>query len=145
MFLARITTLGRKQSGDTLVEVLISVAIVSVVLASGYAVTTQGLRTTQDANERSQGLELVQQQVELLRVYNGGSSLTGVCLDSSGTPKPSATSTECNVTPTGSTVCATSFCYNLDIEGNGIYQVTAKWKNQRGTDATVTMVYEPAS
>ena len=58
------------QRGDTIVEVLISVAIASMMLASAYAITSRNMRTTRDTQEHSQALQIAQQQVERLRALS---------------------------------------------------------------------------
>jgi hypothetical protein len=55
------------QRGDTLVEVLLAITIVSMVLGGAFALTRQSATTTQRAQERSEAINLAQQQTELLR------------------------------------------------------------------------------
>lgn len=57
------------QRGDTLVEVLIAIAILSFVLASSYAVTSRAIRLGQSARERAQGVAFVSQQAEIIQSY----------------------------------------------------------------------------
>jgi prepilin-type N-terminal cleavage/methylation domain-containing protein len=129
---------GGHQRGDTIVEVLIAIAIASLMLAGGYSITTQNLRSLQDANERSQALQLAQKQVELLRIYAGNQSgsftLTNQCLDDNIQPQ-SATVTanpnSCNISPSGASSCGVSFCYNVSITGSSSYEVTIQWQNTR--------------
>lgn len=58
---------SRNQRGDTIVEVLISIAIISLILAGAYAITNTSLRTTRDSEERAAALKLTQGQFELIR------------------------------------------------------------------------------
>jgi len=95
------------QAGDTIVEVLASIAIIGVALAGGYALSSHSLRTGIDANRRSAALSLAQGQVEFLKnsvaegntgLYTGdggpfcindadGNRMTGSnCVSLSGTP-----------------------------------------------------------
>ncbi len=57
------------QRGDTLVEVLIAIAILSFVLTSSYAVTSRAIRLGQSARERAQGVAFVSQQAEIIKSY----------------------------------------------------------------------------
>lgn len=146
----RLPGFAKLQRGDTIVEVLIAMALVSVVLSGAYAVTTQDLRTTQDANERSQALALVQQQVELIRAKTtstGSFVLANQCLDGglvAQSSAVSATPNPCNISPSNAANCTASFCYNLDVDSSsGIFAVTATWPNQHGTSSTVNMSYKP--
>jgi type II secretory pathway pseudopilin PulG len=56
-----------KQAGDTIVEVVIAVAIISTVLAGAFTVSNRSTVTVQDSEEHAQALQLLQGQVELLR------------------------------------------------------------------------------
>jgi prepilin-type N-terminal cleavage/methylation domain-containing protein len=57
----------QRQRGDTLVEVLISIAIVSLVLGGAYVTTNRSLTATRAAQERSNALKLAEGQVEQLK------------------------------------------------------------------------------
>lgn len=53
--------------GDTIVEVLITVAIVSTVLAGAFTVTQRSALAVRDSQERGEMLQILQGQVELVR------------------------------------------------------------------------------
>lgn len=53
--------------GDTIVEVLIAIAIVSSVLAGAFSVTQKSTIAVRSSQERSEMLQLLQGQVELVR------------------------------------------------------------------------------
>src|ERR1700677_849276 len=55
------------QRGDTIVEVLIAITIVSMILGGAYLTSHNSLDATQDAQEHDNALQLAQGQVELLR------------------------------------------------------------------------------
>ncbi len=55
--------------GDTLVEVMIAVAILALILASSYAVTGQAARLGQAAKERTQAVAYAQQQAEIIESF----------------------------------------------------------------------------
>jgi len=52
------------QTGDTIVEVLIAIVIVSSVLVAAYASATRNTLTNQETQERSQALQLATTQLE---------------------------------------------------------------------------------
>lgn len=58
---------SNSQRGDTIVEVLISIAIIAVMLTSAYVLANRSLRTSIGANERAEAIALSQGQVELLK------------------------------------------------------------------------------
>ncbi len=54
-------------SGDTIVEVLIAMAVASTVLALSFTTMSRNLYNLQDAQERSTATKLVQGQIEAVR------------------------------------------------------------------------------
>lgn len=92
-----------KQKGDTLVEVLISIAIVGIVVGGAYALATRSLRQGITASERTQALKLVEGQIEALKYrqqiadkntdwdvnFTPNSKINNSCLDTTDTsPAP---------------------------------------------------------
>ena len=59
---------GRDQRGDTIVEVLIATAIISLVLVMAYATAAKNSRAAQETREYTQAAKIAERQVELLRV-----------------------------------------------------------------------------
>lgn len=57
------------ERGDTLVEVVMALAILSLVLVSSYALATGTFRLGRGAGERTQAVNYLQQQAEALRTY----------------------------------------------------------------------------
>lgn len=57
----------RLEAGDTIVEVIIAVVIVSSILAGAFTVMNRSAQTVRDSEEHAQALQLLQGQVELLR------------------------------------------------------------------------------
>lgn len=55
------------QRGDTIVEVLIAMAVISSVLAGAFFVTNRSTNNVRDSEEHAQALQLLQGQVEQLR------------------------------------------------------------------------------
>lgn len=62
-----LPTLSRNQRGDTIVEVLIALAIISSVLAGAFFVTNRSAQNVRDTEEHAQALQLLQGQIELVR------------------------------------------------------------------------------
>lgn len=58
----------RKEAGDTIIEVLIATAIVGAVIGSSIAVINHILINAQQAKEHEEALELLEGQVETLKV-----------------------------------------------------------------------------
>lgn len=57
----------RRQKGDTIVEVLIAIAVVSSVLGITYSVMNRNLLVMRENQERSEALRLAQAQIESIR------------------------------------------------------------------------------
>jgi Tfp pilus assembly protein PilV len=136
--------LPRNQRGDTIVEVLIAVAVVSLVLAGSYAIANRNLRTIQDTQEHAQALQLAQREVEGLRALAGDSSwsgsLGGSCI-TGVTPAPTPVGA-CASLNSDTTPCAAQPCYKVDITSAvGIYKVAVTWESISGGDAKVTLDY----
>jgi type II secretory pathway pseudopilin PulG len=53
--------------GDTIIEVLLAIAIVSLVLSGAYASARRSLVITQQNQERGEAIKLVEQQLERLK------------------------------------------------------------------------------
>jgi Tfp pilus assembly protein PilV len=130
----------RNEAGDTIVEVLIAIAIVSLTLTAAYTTSSRNSQTLQDSQEHSQALQLVQGQLELLRAYLSNPTNTFV-------------SNEC-LTTSGSTVTETTTCidssaaqYKLNISApdtNGVYTIKADWSSLvNGGNAEVSLYYAP--
>ncbi|MDB5181697.1 MAG: hypothetical protein JWP13_460 [Candidatus Saccharibacteria bacterium] len=55
------------ERGDTIVEVMIAIAVVSSVLAGAFTVTQKSTLAVRDGQERGEMLQILQGQVELVR------------------------------------------------------------------------------
>lgn len=140
-----------EQRGDTIIEVLISIAVASLVLASAYAISNRNLVTTQDTQEHSQALQIVQQQIEGLRALAATPGVTLVttfppsqCVDLSGTPV--ASTTACQITSASSScvpATASAACYKIAITQllSDVYHVAVTWPSVNGNTASVSMDY----
>jgi prepilin-type N-terminal cleavage/methylation domain-containing protein len=58
---------GRDERGDTIVEVLIAIAVVSLVLGGAYVTTNKSLQATRGAQEQGNAIKLVESQFEQLK------------------------------------------------------------------------------
>jgi Tfp pilus assembly protein PilV len=136
------------QAGDTIVEVVIAVAIVSTILAGAFTVTNRSTIAVRDSEEHAQALQLLQGQVELLRHMASISSASlpnslsvPFCLTTGGFYQPAATSSQCLLSslyrvvissPTSSPSVGTTTTFNL----------TATWTAIRGGINTVYLSYK---
>ncbi|GAC1390684.1 MAG: hypothetical protein NVSMB46_00980 [Candidatus Saccharimonadales bacterium] len=59
-----------RQTGDTIVEVLIAMAVISFALGATYVTANRSLQSTQQAQERSQATKIAESQAELLNTIS---------------------------------------------------------------------------
>jgi len=152
-----IKPLRHNQSGDTIIEVLICIAVVSLVLAGAYVSTNRNTLLTLDAQEHGQALKLVETQLEFLRAAaqpNPAFSL-GVnnCFDNTGTlqvDNSHAGSDPCWQQTDGTSAPAGQEpTYKMKVvlsSAPNTYKVSATWDTPVGTakdDGNVTMYYRP--
>lgn len=126
--------MGSKQRGDTIVEVLVAILIVSLVLAGAFAATNRGTILSQRTDERAYASNLLQWQTELIKreggdpnstIYNGNP----FCIQDSTTPPAPG-------------VCTVNGLYNvtarLDDPANNTFYVEVNWEILGNTEGAVT-------
>lgn len=59
----------RSQTGDTLVEVALAMAILGAVIAAAYGISNRAVRLGQEAKHRNEAAQLQQYQAEAIRNY----------------------------------------------------------------------------
>lgn len=131
------------QTGDTLVEVLIAMVIVSSVLGSAFVVVNRSTQNVRQAQEREEALGLLQGQVERMKVAakdpTKQSSIFGAsskfCVNSLG-----------NIVAATDSSCAqgTNSDYKLSIERQSanLFQFYANWDGPTGLNEQANIVYE---
>lgn len=132
------------QAGDTIVEVLIATAVVSLILAGAYASANKNVATIQDTQEHSEALKLVQTQVEYLRSHAG---LTGGnCYASDGLPTSTCTFNADGSPDTTGAQPAFVVTVLMGAYGcNASYGVRAEWDSLTGNKADVRICYRTTS
>lgn len=94
---------SRKQTGDTIVEVMIAVLVVATILAGAFSVTSRSTQAVRDSEEHAQALQYLQGQVELLRNAAAtrsalpASLTTGFCLSASAFHQPASGNSNCHL------------------------------------------------
>lgn len=71
MAIKRFSKFSLNNRGDTIVEVLISMAILGLVLASAFAIANRSYAIGLSAQERTEALKIAESQIELLRLISG--------------------------------------------------------------------------
>lgn len=134
-------------AGDTIVEILISIAVLSLILSISYSLANRSTLSNIQSRERSEAQKLTEEQLELLRGYvnennpwdtsasspdlcfNEGNYETGV------EPAITKNSDECHRGPEGR--------YSLRIEKSDAYtyKASAVWSNVKGGTDNLSLSY----
>lgn len=133
----------RLQMGDTIVEVIMAVAVTSVVLAGSFVAVNRSLKTTRAAQERGEAVATASSQIERLKYLSAnpksGSDIlqNGLfCVTSSfTTPQLTDPSVSDDDSLGG---CQTSglFVSSITYDNTShIYQIRVLWPNATGTNA----------
>jgi prepilin-type N-terminal cleavage/methylation domain-containing protein len=147
MYITKLRQIG--QRGDTIVEVMIVLAVLGMAISICYATATKSLSDARQAQENSEASSLVQSQVEALRVLAPyGPSATAdknifranFCVINTAGVYSVVDSTDVNCNNQGSVPYQLSVSYQADIDDTFI--ATATWPNVRGEgNDSVTTVY----
>lgn len=94
-----------RQRGDTIIEVLIVIAVISLVLAGAYVTTNRSLLATRAAQERGNALKLAETQIEEIKglastnptVLFGSATSSPFCIAKSTSQPVAATDDACFV------------------------------------------------
>jgi type II secretory pathway pseudopilin PulG len=142
----------RQQRGDTIVEVLISIAVLSMVIGGAYSIVNSALRASRQAQERSEATKLAETQLESLKTSLTGEptpgvafciSSTGAVVQSFGSPSPTTLSfTADNYAAYGTECKFGGIPYHVFIvRNNDVYTVNVRWNRIGGGKEQVQMVY----
>lgn len=151
------------QKGDTIVEVLIAMAVLSLVLAGAYASARRSLNATIQANEHSTALKIAEEQQEKLKylstITTSGSgiyhpsyaSTASFCVDGSLALQPATSSPTAAASATDLSVY-TNPCkrdigqvYYMAIgrDGSNVFTIYVRWHNIHGKGQDqVTLSYK---
>ena len=133
-----------RQTGDTIVEVLIAISIVSLVLTSAYMVTNKNSLTMQATQERTQAQKLIERQIELLRATDSVPAASFCFIDDSGSTTTDLA--QCSFNQSGDVSTDTNAAlYKIAISPNtpstDTFEVKATWDRIGGGSSNLTMNY----
>lgn len=134
----------RYQSGDTIVEVMLVLAVLGLAISLSYATANKSLKATRAAQENAQATALLQSQVELLRyLAPNGTANAATNIFQAG---PYCIDTTAYTIVTVPASCLFDNLYQVDITYSGAatdtFTLHAGWPDVsgQGTDA-VTLSY----
>lgn len=153
-----INKLRKKQNGDTLVEVLIAMAVVSTVLGGAYSITNRNVKNSQRSQEYSQALKVAETQLEQLKSYIAAGSIPAdgenFCMNLNGSTNEKITFAYGGTLPTVDANYPTPKCQKSDSGGvsgrymTGIkrasdtYTVYVNWDGPTSIRDEVSLVYK---
>ena len=126
------------ERGDTIVEVLISIAVVSMVLAGAFVVTNRSLQATRSSQERSIALKLAESQLEQIKgivssqpdLLFGASAPTTFCIVS-GAPV-AATNPGCATDSSGAANTNEPVFRMSVVRTGNLFSLTERWSDVSG-------------
>jgi Tfp pilus assembly protein PilV len=147
-----LRTVRRQQRGDTIVEVLISIAVLSLVIGGAYNIVNSALRASRQAQERSEATKLAETQVESLKTSVTDEpapgvafciSSTGAVVQSFGSPSPSTIGFEADNYAGYPNNCKFGgIPYSVFIvRSSDTYTVNVRWDRIGGGKEQLQMVY----
>lgn len=153
-----LKNLVNNQSGTTIVELLISVAVLGAVLVGGYSIATRSLNGVQVAKERTEALRLAEGQIEQIRgrVVKARSISDPSISDLVGRVDPFCVAVDSSVAPSSDPECSfgpdhryrvevVSSDSPVSIHGNKtavIFDVIVGWpRSGGGPDESLTLAY----
>ncbi|HUB93493.1 MAG TPA: hypothetical protein VMB52_03235 [Verrucomicrobiae bacterium] len=142
----------RGEHGDTIVEVLIAIAVVSLVLVVAYTTSTRNISRLEDTQEHSEALQLAQTQLEYLHsadITSRNTAANSGCFDNTGKPMASGSGSclvDASDTPVGNSSAQPQFLITLTgtSAGNGLITYSAKvtWAGIADEQDNVTLYYQ---
>jgi prepilin-type N-terminal cleavage/methylation domain-containing protein len=125
------------ERGDTIIEVIVVVAILGLAFASSYAIANVSVTKTRNSQEHSEALQNLTSQIEILRNAEASDvALTRngapFCMDGTVTPtyKPvPVTDASCNLGPDGRySISVVYSAFPQSGVDQDIYTFTANWE-----------------
>lgn len=134
----RISKLG--SVGDTIVEVLLAIAIVSVVLGGAYASATRSTQGLRQSQERGEALKILEAQLEQLKNMRSAGLKPPADADFCVAPDPASGQVEFVVVPSSPSdaVCKTgpdnryALSLRQDVSNDLEYQANVLWDRVSG-------------
>lgn len=146
------------QAGDTIVEVLIAVLVLSTILAGAYQVASRATKENIQTQEHSQALQVAQGQLEILKSQPSNPTASPFCFSIS-TPNTAAPLTgdpaqlnstsypsECQQALAGGSCAAGNTCFFVAVTRGyssdpDLYTATVRWDGINGGTDQVSLTY----
>lgn len=140
-------TVHKHQRGDSILEVLLAIVVISVILAGAFGVTRRSSQAVRGSQEQTQATKIVESQLEQLRSAviasdpaNNPTTSNNFCMaDGQVTAVSSST---CRFDQSNEAYTSGSVRYDVRIQrASNLYTLTATWESIRGNTAQEVMYY----
>lgn len=142
MSVKRLVKNPKNQFGDTIVEVMVVLAVLGFAIGISYATANRSLLNARQAQENSQAAALVQSQVEALRAMAANDSTEPDYIYSPGTfcvganGHKATAATDCNLGE------ASRYSVTITLSGGDTFSIKAVWDDVLGQGQdSVTLLY----
>lgn len=148
-----MTIFLRRQQGDTIVEVLMALLVLSVSLAAAFAIANRSQNTTQDNHERYQAQLLATEQAERIRQAAYINSTRSQFLTTNNLLFNNLFCMSPSSTPTATTPPNTYCTHNINggvtyrisiravLPSKDVYFIKVEWESLKGSMGKVELAY----
>ena len=132
------------QRGDTIVEVMVVLAILGLSIGISYATANRSLQGMRQSQENAQATALLQSQLESLRYWYP--NLTDAQMSAAFCMDTSASTAATVAVPVSNAACTTGtgptkLSITQNPSNTNEFTLSAAWDDYDGSTATVTLVY----
>lgn len=151
----RLGRVWRSKRGDTIVEVLIAIAVISSVVGTAYAITNKSVQSNVESQQRSRATKIAQTQLEMLKVWTGNPTNTpsafvetkfclysdsvGAKLERISAPVPTANNSDY---PTNCRQDNELYMVGITRTSDELFTVYVDWDGETGNRDTLSMAYK---
>lgn len=120
-----------KQRGDTIIEVMMVLAVLGLAISIAYATANQSLMAARQAQENSQAAAILRSQIELMRTLSSPIAGSPVTIYSLGSSKFCINQDDATLKFSD---CKFDDLYNVSIvhKGENKFELEAAWEDVRG-------------
>lgn len=139
--------MSKNRRGETIVEVLIAIAVVSSVMGIAYSIMNRNIQILRDNQERTEASKIAQSQLELLRVGLASDNTTHIPTDGAAFCMLSSTASRGVSNPenfdTYGEECSNGlYHYSMKRNASDGYTVAVIWDALGGGRSQVVMAYK---
>jgi type II secretory pathway component PulJ len=130
------------QTGDTIIEVLLAIAIVSSVLGGAYVSSNRSLNASRQAEERVEALKLAEGQLERMKALakvptnNIHSAPNIFCIDVS-------TNSKTTTVPCADSSLGVNYQFSISRDpATNVFTITSRWDRLGGGQEELKLAYK---